>query len=78
MKVDKQLCSSPGVRYAEPELSRTDSCRLSPVPGTSLQLQEPRYVPEQGGENHRDDVDSTGECGENISETLPGITRQST
>ena len=64
----------PGVADAESELCRTDSgqcsgySQLCPVLRASLQLQEARDVPEGGGENHGDDVHSTGECGKNISE----------
>ena len=63
------LWCSPGVRYAQSELCRTDRGQLCPVLPASLQLQEARDVPEGGGENHWDDVHSTGECGEHISET---------
>ena len=75
--------SDPGVRYAESELCRADSgqCSVHPELCTvlhlpaSLQFQEARDVPEGGGENHRDDVHSTGECGQNISETFTGKIR---
>ena len=73
-EVRTKVVIPPGVADAESELCRTDSGHgsghslLCPVLRASLQLQEPGDVPEGGGENHRDDVHSAGERGQNVSE----------